>query len=83
MRSVTLPCAMLPEELPKGPNGLARVCEEQIAALEARKAGLPRSERKPLNQHLHTLQQLLAWCKTRAGYVETPADLGLIDHGDG
>lgn len=79
MRNVTLPRSMLPDNLPRGPNALARVCEEQIAKLEAQRSALPRSERKPINQHLHTVRQLLAWCKTRAGYVETPADLGLLD----
>jgi hypothetical protein len=63
---------------PRGPNELARACEAQIAELEARKATLLRSERRPINQQLHTIRQLLAWCKTRAGYVETPEDLGLL-----
>lgn len=66
------------EKYPRGPNGMARLCEDQIAELLAERESLPRSERRPINQHLHTVRQMLAWCKTRAGYVETPQDLGLL-----
>ena len=27
--------------------------------------------RGPMNKRLHLVRDLLAWCKTRAGYVET------------
>lgn len=57
---------------PRGPNGLARVCEERIAELEAHRHALPRSERRPINQRLHALRQWLTWCKTRQGYEPTP-----------
>jgi hypothetical protein len=46
MRSVTIPRDMLRDELPRGPNALAKVCEEQIAELEARKAAVRRTERR-------------------------------------
>lgn len=60
-----------------GPNGLALSLEASIAELELEKAAVRRSERRPINQRLHTLRSLLAWCKTRSGYIETPRDLGL------
>lgn len=62
-----------------GPNGLARALEAEIASLVAKREATPRSKRRPINRRLHTLRGLLAWCKTRAGYVETPRDLGLLD----
>lgn len=62
-----------------GPNGLAHALETEIAALVLEREALTRSERKPINKRLHTLRGLLAWCKTRAGYVETPADMGLLE----
>lgn len=67
-----------PDDYERGPNGMARLCEDQIAELLAKRKALPRSERRPINQHLHTVRRMLAWCKTRAGYVETPQDLGFL-----
>jgi hypothetical protein len=68
------------DKYPPGPNGLARLCEDRIAELEAAKAACrSREERRPINQHLHTLRDMLRWCRSRAGYVETPRDLGLLD----
>lgn len=67
---------MLPEseidadDYPKGLWGKARYLEDRITELEGFKALVPRSKRRPINQHLHTLRGMLAWCKTRAGYVE-------------
>jgi len=57
------------DDYPQGPNGMARACEDQIAELEAQKLTVPRSQRRPINQRLHAIRELLAWCKTRAGYV--------------
>ena len=74
---------MLPEseidadDYPKGLVGKARYLEDRIAELEGFKAIVPRAERRPINQHLHTLRGLLAWCKTRAGYVKPPTSPGL------
>lgn len=65
------------EEYPRGPNGLAALCADKIEELTALRDTLPRSERKPVNQHLHTVRQMLRWCKTRAGYEPTLKDLGL------
>lgn len=63
-----------------GPNGLARLCEDRIAELKASLAQCrTRDERKPINKHLHTLRHMLRWCRTRAGYVATPQDVGLLD----
>lgn len=69
------------DKYPLGPNGLARFCEDRIAELESAKAECrTRDERSPINKHLFTLRDLLRFAKSRAGYVETPADLGLLDH---
>ena len=62
------------------PNAWALHLEGRIADLEAKLVNCrSRAARRPINKHLHTLRGLLAWCKSRAGYVETPHDLGLID----
>lgn len=63
-------------------NDMATDLEASIAALEAEKAVAPRSERRPINQRLHLQRGLLAWVKSRTGYAETPADLGLLDRGE-
>lgn len=60
------------EDYPQGPTGMARACEDQIAELEAQKLTVPRSQRRPINQRLHAIRDLLAWCKTRADYEEQP-----------
>jgi hypothetical protein len=57
-------------DYPHGPNGMAMSCEDKIAELLAEREKLPRSERKPINQRIHLLRDVLAWCKTRAGYIE-------------
>jgi hypothetical protein len=77
--TVTLPRSGLNDgDYPKGPNGMARDLEARIAELEAAKALCrARAERKPIKQHLHTLKGMLTWCKSRAGYVSTLADVGL------
>ena len=60
-----------------GPNGLALRLSEQIAELEAAKALCrTRVERRPINQQLHTLRGLLAWCESRAGYQPPLLDAG-------
>ena len=51
------------DDYPKGPWGMARFLEDRIAELEAFKAMVPRSERRPLNQHLHALRGLLSGVK--------------------
>lgn len=56
-------------DFPKGPNGLAALCEARIEELERWKRILPKCERRPINQQLHTLQGMVKWCKSRAGYV--------------
>jgi len=43
--------------------------EARIAELEGEKSALPRRERRPINQQIHLLRDVLDWCKTRAGYV--------------
>lgn len=56
------------EDYPRGPNGLAALCRDSIAELEAKRDALPRSERKPVNRRLHEVRKLLRFCETRAGY---------------
>lgn len=56
------------EGYPQGPNGMAQACEDTIAELEAQRLTVARSERRAINQRLHTIRELLAWSKTRAGY---------------
>jgi hypothetical protein len=48
---------------------MAEGIEGTIADIERRLAeGVPRTERKQLNQSLHLNRQFLTWCKSRAGY---------------
>lgn len=69
---------------PPGPNGMARFCEDRIAEmLEQREACRTREERKPINQHLHTVRDLLRFAKSRAGYEASPQELGLLESGEG
>lgn len=68
-------CELPPSELdsddyPPGPNGMAALCEARIAELEGWRKILPRAERRPVNQHIHTLRGMVRWCKSRAGYVD-------------
>lgn len=57
-------------DMPIGPTGMARECEKTIARLTAERDALPRSERKAINRRLREVRYLLAFCKSRAGYVE-------------
>ena len=69
-----------PDDYPSGPNGMALACQDRIAELEVQKAVCEsRAERRSINQQLHDTRRMLDWCKTRAGYVPTPQDLGLLD----
>lgn len=54
----------------RGPWALARDCEATIERLTAEKATVPRSERRAINQRIWMIRDMLAWCKTREGYVE-------------
>lgn len=74
------PSRIRADDYPPGPNGLARLCEDRIAELVVQRAECrTREARRPINQHLHTLRGMLRFAKSRAGYVETPQDLGLLD----
>jgi len=74
------PSELNQDDYPRGPNGMALFVAHRIAELEAALADHPtRDARRPINKHLHTLRGMLRWCKSRAGYTETPQDLGLID----
>ncbi|MBV1692180.1 hypothetical protein KRR38_33655 [Novosphingobium sp. G106] len=58
-----------PSDYPPGPNGMAQLCEDRIAELEAKRAAAKtRAERKPINRQLHTVRQLLRFAVSRAGY---------------
>ena len=52
-------------------NDMAAEIEARIADLDLEKTAVPRAERRPINQQIHTLRNLLDWCKTRADYVES------------
>lgn len=56
------------EAYPRGPNGLAAMCRDKIAELEAKRESLPRSERKAINSRLRSCRMLLKFATTRAGY---------------
>lgn len=62
------------DDFPRGPTGMARYLEARIDELEGQRldAG-DRHERRPINKALHACRDMLRWCKSRAGYVETPA----------
>lgn len=68
--------------MPRTINEMAADIEASIVLLEAEKTAARRSERRPINQRLHTLRGLLSWAQSRAGYVETPADVGLLGPGE-
>lgn len=56
-------------ETPGGPTAMAAHLEDKITELNAqREVATSRAERSSLNKHLHSCKDLLAWCKTRAGY---------------
>ncbi len=57
-----------------GPNHVARKCEETIEELlAARAVAKTKEDRRPINQRLHNVRSMLRWCKSQAGYVETPS----------
>lgn len=67
---------MAPRSEPLGPNGMALELEARIAELEAAKGDCrTRTARRTINKRLFAMRGLLRWCKTRAGYRETPRDL--------
>ena len=63
----------MPDDEPRGPNAMADFMADQIVDITSQlDAGeLTRAERSGLNKRLHYCRQMLAWCKTRAGYVKT------------
>ena len=65
--------------MPRDLNAMAADLAAKIAEAEAERASVRRCERRPINQRLHTLRGLLEWVKSRAGYQETPQELGLLD----
>jgi hypothetical protein len=63
------PSSLDRDDYPPGPWGMARLCEDRIAQLEEAKAACgTKAERRPINQHLHTLRGILRWCESLAGY---------------
>ena len=63
---------------PRGPWGMARDLEARIVELELERQALPRSTRRPINQHIHVIKGLLRWSKSRAGYIP-PAKESVAD----
>lgn len=58
-----------PDDYSKGPTGRARYLEDRIEELLAlREECRSRAERRLFNKRLHSLGQMLDWCKSRAGY---------------
>ena len=58
-----------PEDYPRGPDGMARLCTDRLDELKGWKAlATTRAERSTINKQMHALRIMLAWCKTRAGY---------------
>ena len=55
---------------PRGPNGMADDLVAKITMLEAELSTVTRKERSSINQRLHTMRDMLKWCKSRAGYQE-------------
>ena len=59
-----------PDHYPAGPDGMAHLCADRLDELEVWKADArTRAERSAIDKQMHTLRDLLAWCKTRAGYT--------------
>lgn len=55
---------------PTGPTMMAREIEDILTDLNAQLEVVEtRRERSALNKRIHHLKGLLAWCKSRAGYV--------------
>ncbi len=49
-----------------------------MAELEAQKFAYgSRAQRSAISKLLHTVREMLRWAKSCAGYIDTPADLGL------
>lgn len=62
--------AINPDDYPRGPDGMARLCADRLGELEGWKASATtKAERSTINKQMHSLRMLLAWCKTRAGYT--------------
>lgn len=58
------------EDYLSGPNGMALALSAEIDELEAHKLTLrTRAEKRPVNQKLHQLRDMLKWCKIRRGYT--------------
>lgn len=69
-----------PDDFPSGPTGMARYLEARIDELEGRKIdGRCREERRPINKQIHACRGMLRRCKTRAGYVDSSAEVALLD----
>jgi hypothetical protein len=57
------------DDYPSGPTGMARYLEARLDEMEGQKRECRfRDERRPINQQMHQLKDLLRWCKTREGY---------------
>lgn len=53
-----------------GPKELERSCLDRLAELESQKAKCKdKTQRRAINKHMHTLRDMVKWCRTRAGYV--------------
>jgi hypothetical protein len=60
------------EDYPPGPTGLAEMCRDKIAELEAAREAASGPERKAINRRLQSCRLLLKFATTRAGYVAMP-----------
>lgn len=57
---------------PGGPTAMARKIEDRLTDAHAeREVAETRQERSRLNKEIHRLEDLLRWCKSRAGYDDT------------
>jgi hypothetical protein len=66
-----------------GPTRMAALLEDSIVDLSAQlETASTRAERSRLNKLLHRNRQMLAWCKTRAGYRADPVSV-IGDGSDG
>ena len=67
------PSEIDPDDYPQGPTGMAWYLEARIDELEGQKALCRnRRERSPINKQIFACQDLLRWCRSRAGYDPTP-----------
>lgn len=77
------PSCVDPDDFPRGPTGMARYLEARIDELEGQRLDTrDRHERRPINKQLHACRDMLRWCMSREGYVETPAHPRLLDRAD-